>query len=126
MRLWIDQRQLTGGQIWAVELEKKVRGCVGVLLILTENAYRSGYVQKELDWAKAYGKPIISIQCIPKPHRESWQKSEFLWHTESSHWWELPEDKNLTRLDEFLSKCWRSYALGKSQSIDQAASVDGR
>jgi len=60
---WWDVEELRGGQAWAAEIEKHVRACDGVVVVLSPDSNRSEWVGKETLLAIDLKKTIIPVKC---------------------------------------------------------------
>lgn len=58
--LWYD-RGIPGGSEWDATLEERITHCQFVLLFVSESAINSKYVRREVKFADALNKPILSI-----------------------------------------------------------------
>jgi hypothetical protein len=59
--VWYD-RGIPGGAEWDALIEEKLAQCQMVLLFVSQLAIRSKYVRREVKFADALGKPIISVK----------------------------------------------------------------
>ncbi len=58
--LWYD-RGIPGGSEWDATLEERITHCHFVLLFVSESAINSKYVRREVKFADALNKPILSV-----------------------------------------------------------------
>ncbi|MDD4651114.1 MAG: tetratricopeptide repeat protein [Methanothrix sp.] len=59
--IWIDNRNLDGGQIWNEEIKKALQECNYFLIALSAYSEKSEEVKKELDAALSSGRAIVPI-----------------------------------------------------------------
>ncbi len=59
--IWIDNRNLDGGQIWNEEIKKALQECNYFLIALSTYSAKSEEVKKELDAALSSGRAIVPI-----------------------------------------------------------------
>jgi hypothetical protein len=60
---WWDIADLRGGQAWAAEIDKQIRACDLVVVVLSPDSNRSQWVSKETLRASEIGKPIVPVMC---------------------------------------------------------------
>ncbi|NJM39211.1 MAG: toll/interleukin-1 receptor domain-containing protein [Akkermansiaceae bacterium] len=60
VRIWYD-KGILGGSEWDAKLEEKINHCRAVLLFVTPAAIASKYVRREVKYADALGKTIVSV-----------------------------------------------------------------
>jgi hypothetical protein len=60
-RLWMDVLNIPGGREWSAEIDKGIKNAKCVLVIATENATRSTYIEEEIRLAHKYEIPIIPV-----------------------------------------------------------------
>ena len=61
--LWVDRRELQPGDDWDEQIVEAIRGCRGLLLVMTADSVRAGSACKD-EWVRAlkYKKPVIPLQ----------------------------------------------------------------
>ena len=61
--LWVDRRELQPGDDWDEQLVEAIRGCRGLLFVMTADSVRAGSVCKD-EWVRAlrYKKPVIPLR----------------------------------------------------------------
>jgi tetratricopeptide (TPR) repeat protein len=61
--LWVDRRELQPGDDWDEQIVEAIRGCRGLLLVMTADSVRAGSVSKD-EWVRAlkYKKPVIPLR----------------------------------------------------------------
>jgi hypothetical protein len=62
--LWYD-RGIPGGAEWDSMIEERIRSCSGLVLFLTETALESKFVRREVKFADAIDKPIVTLSLEP-------------------------------------------------------------
>ena len=65
--VWID-KSLHGGQDWWEEILRQVAGCETFIAIISDEALKSKACQREFEWAKKLGKPVlpVAVQALPE------------------------------------------------------------
>ena len=56
-----------GGPDVQAEIERRIRRCHRVIVVLTKGIHRSPWIRAEVEWAKRYRKPVIAVW----PHGEA-------------------------------------------------------
>lgn len=62
--VWIDM-ELKGGDLWEREIMDRIRGCDLFLILISQEALASKYVQEELEEARKRSKPILPVLIQP-------------------------------------------------------------
>jgi hypothetical protein len=62
--LWYD-RGIPGGAEWDSVIEERINSCSGLMLFLTETALESKFVRREVKFADAINKPIVTLSLEP-------------------------------------------------------------
>ena len=70
--VWIDKYGIEGGDLWASEIVKGIRGCDIFLLFVSSNSVRSSYVRRELDVAAGGNRKIIHVMIEDVEIPEHW------------------------------------------------------
>jgi hypothetical protein len=60
LEAWIDERIDYGTQ-WPLVIQKQIDGCGAFIVIMTPRSFESKWVQNELSYAQAQGKPIFPL-----------------------------------------------------------------
>ena len=80
---WVDKQMLAPGVDWSDEIETGIRSSENFVMILTKNTPRPTYCWKELEIARAAGKPLIIVAfdgqserflSIKAERKRNWQK----------------------------------------------------
>ena len=62
IRVWVDNEKLVPGTpVWEAEIEKALRTCSAMVVLLSPDAKQSVWVRRELSFAESYGKRIYPI-----------------------------------------------------------------
>jgi hypothetical protein len=59
--VWTDEGLHPGTRNWQVAIEEAIRGCKGIVVILSPDAISSVWVREELSFARNVGKPIFPL-----------------------------------------------------------------
>lgn len=67
--VWIDKQGLAGGDSWAGEIVRAIKGARGVIVMCSKHAFESDHVKRELYLADRYKKPMVPIfiEAAPPP-----------------------------------------------------------
>lgn len=67
--VWIDKRGLAGGDSWAGEIVRAIKGARGVIIMCSRHAFESDHVKREVYLADRYKKPMVPIfiEAAPPP-----------------------------------------------------------
>lgn len=97
--VWIDKKGLAGGDNWAGEIVRAIKGARGVIVMCSKHAFESDHVKREVYLADRYKKPMapIFIEAATPPE-------DFEYFFASVQWLELHK----------LAPADRSAALAKA------------
>ena len=59
--MWYD-RGIPGGAEWDSMIEERIQSCIGIVLFLTEAAVESKFVRREVKFADAIDKRIVTLR----------------------------------------------------------------
>lgn len=67
--VWIDNKGLSGGDSWAGEIVRAIKGAKGVIVMCSKHAFESDHVKREVYLADRYKKPMVPvfIEAAPPP-----------------------------------------------------------
>lgn len=60
-RFWLDQQSIGGGDSWAGEIVRAIRGAKGVLVMCSKAAFESDHVKREIYLADRYHKKVVPV-----------------------------------------------------------------
>ncbi len=63
--LWIDQLDIPPGRRWDREVERALRSCQTVIVVLSEDAVASEHVMDEVGYALGESKRVVPVLCRP-------------------------------------------------------------
>ena len=94
--VWLDTREIAGGRVWSVEIERAIDSCHVVIAILTDGSYKSGMCRGEQIRAMRKGKrliPVIGTKGVDIPV-----------YIEAIHYRDFTEEPSYAaRLDELVA-----------------------
>jgi formylglycine-generating enzyme required for sulfatase activity len=96
--VWIDHRIDYGSQ-WPKEIQRQLDACDAFIVVLTENAYKSKWVQNEVARADRKGKPFFPLLLKGDPWL-SIEATQYVDVTDSS----LPPEKFYKRLEKVTAR----------------------
>lgn len=97
--VWIDKQGLAGGDGWAGEIVRAIKGARGVIVMCSKHAFESDHVKREVYLADRYKKPMAPVFIEPATPPE-----DFEYFFASVQWLELHK----------LAPADRSAALAKA------------
>ena len=62
--VWLD-RGIRGGEEWDAILEERIQGCILLMAFISQGAINSKYCRREIKFADALDKPILSVALEP-------------------------------------------------------------
>lgn len=67
--VWIDNQGITGGEGWAGEIVRAIKGAKGVIVMCSKHAFESDHVKREVYLADRYKKPMVPVflEAAPPP-----------------------------------------------------------
>ncbi|MDZ4775856.1 MAG: toll/interleukin-1 receptor domain-containing protein [Alphaproteobacteria bacterium] len=67
--VWIDNKGITGGEGWAGEIVRAIKGAKGVIVMCSKHAFESDHVKREVYLADRYKKPMVPVflEAAPPP-----------------------------------------------------------
>jgi len=67
--VWIDKQGVSGGQGWAGEIVRAIKGAKGVIVMCSKHAFESDHVKREVYLADRYKKPMVPVflEAAPPP-----------------------------------------------------------
>jgi hypothetical protein len=72
---WVDRSRLRAGVLWEQEISSAIQQSSALLLLISPDAMKSGYIEREIEMAQQWGKPIIGILVKTcRQIREDWQQ----------------------------------------------------
>jgi hypothetical protein len=71
--VWIDKQGIAGGEGWAGEIVRAIRGAHGVVVMCSRHAFESDHVKREVYLADRYRKPMVPIFLEPAPPPEDFE-----------------------------------------------------
>lgn len=72
---WVDRSRLRAGVLWEQEISSAIQQSSALLLLISPDAINSGYVEREIELAQQWRKPIIGILVKTcRQIREDWRK----------------------------------------------------
>lgn len=60
-KFWFDQQGLNGGENWAGEIVRAIRGAAGVMVMCSKAAFESDHVKREVYLADRYRKKLVPV-----------------------------------------------------------------
>jgi hypothetical protein len=114
IRCWMAPRDVRPGRRYGEEIVFAIEAADAVVLLLTENANASTFVEREIERAVSYGKPTLPVRV-----REVQPSRSLELFISNAHWidaWKPPIEQYLDRLAESI----RSLGPNNSASAGQA------
>jgi hypothetical protein len=67
--VWIDKQGIGGGEGWAGEIVRAIKGAKGVIVMCSKHAFESDHVKREVYLADRYKKPMVPVflEAAPPP-----------------------------------------------------------
>ncbi|MCP4261068.1 MAG: TIR domain-containing protein [Planctomycetes bacterium] len=65
VRIWVDERAISGGDMWRTKIDKAIRVADTFILMLSPNAVDSDEVMRELKLAVDLGKDLLPVKIRP-------------------------------------------------------------
>ncbi|TPW07013.1 MAG: hypothetical protein FD124_1481, partial [Alphaproteobacteria bacterium] len=59
--VWIDNNGINGGDGWAGEIVRAIKGAKGVIVMCSKHAFESDHVKREVYLADRYKKPMVPV-----------------------------------------------------------------
>lgn len=59
--VWIDNKGINGGDSWAGEIVRAIKGAKGVVVMCSKHAFESDHVKREVYLADRYKKPMVPV-----------------------------------------------------------------
>jgi predicted ATPase len=85
--VWIDQRGIGGGELWAAEITAAIRACAALMLVCTAASVTSRNVRQELQIAWDHDRPILPLLLEPVQFPD-----EIAYFLQGRQWIEMRED----------------------------------
>lgn len=60
-QVWIDKDDLSGGDSWAGEIVRAIKGAKGVMVMCSRHAFESDHIKREVYLADRYKKPMLPV-----------------------------------------------------------------
>jgi len=71
--VWIDKQGIAGGDGWAGEIVRAIKGARGVIIMCSKHAFESDHVKREVYLADRYKKPMVPVFLEPAPPPEDFE-----------------------------------------------------
>lgn len=100
IRCWIAPRDVRPGRRYGEEIVGGIEGADAVVLVLSENANNSTFVEREIERAVSYGKPTLPVRV-----REVQPSRSLELFISNAHWidaWKPPMEQYLDRLADSI------------------------
>jgi hypothetical protein len=100
IRCWIAPRDVRPGRRYGEEIVDGIHGADAVVLVLSENANNSTFVEREIERAVSYGKPTLPVRV-----REVQPSRSLELFISNAHWidaWKPPMEQYLDRLADSI------------------------
>jgi len=107
LSIWTDERLVIGAD-WVQTIEENVKSCSALILIMSQSAYDSKWVQAELTLAMNYSKPIFPV--LIEESQSTWLSVANIQYVDARDG-KLPPDNFYERLS--------SVIFGKTISIEK-------
>jgi len=112
INVWIDARLDYGSQ-WPNEIQKQLDACDAFILIMSSHAFRSEWVQSELQRAKRKAKPIFPLLLVGD---EPWLSVESTQYYDVRSG-ELPDEEFFSDLQHTISADRADQSILQSQKV---------
>jgi hypothetical protein len=121
LRVWIAPRDVVPGSAWAESVVDAIKSSRVMVLVFSDSANKSMYVNRELDRAVHHGISILQLRIEDTPPSRSLE-----FYTSGQHWLDAltpPMERHLERLAENIHQLLGSQAKreGKSSAPPAAA-----
>lgn len=121
---WIAPRNVRPGRRYGEEIVEGIQGADAVVLVLSENANTSTFVEREIERAVSYGKPTLPVRV-----REVQPSRSLELFISNAHWidaWKPPMEQYLDRLaDSIRSLSSVSGGLGETTWTESRRTTRG-
>lgn len=71
--VWIDNQGIAGGDGWAGEIVRAIKGARGVIVMCSRHAFESDHVKREVYLADRYKKPMVPVFLEPASPPEDFE-----------------------------------------------------
>lgn len=71
--VWIDKQGIGGGDGWAGEIVRAIKGAKGVIVMCSKQAFESDHVKREVYLADRYKKPMVPVFLESAPPPEDFE-----------------------------------------------------
>jgi hypothetical protein len=99
--VWIDRKEIDGGDGWAVEIVRAIKGAGGVVFMCSIKSVESPHVRRELHLADKYKKRMVPVLIEPVELPEEFEY--FFAGLQWLEWFKLPEDERRAALSRALA-----------------------